>query len=62
MKNKIKNMSEIKLTKIEETRETIQKKSKNILEMLKGITYEQSKVIIQVVTDEIENRISKTTL
>ena len=55
-------MSEIKLTKIEETRETIQKKSKNILEMLKGITYEQSKVIIQVVTDEIENRISKTTL
>ena len=55
-------MHEIKLTKIEETREIIQKKSKDILEILKGVTYEQSKGIIEVVTDEIRKRMSKTIL
>ncbi len=55
-------MSEFKLTKIEQTREIIQKKSKDILEILKGVTYEQSKMIIEVVSDEIKNTISKTTL
>ena len=61
-KLKLNIMVESKLTKIEQTREIIQKKSKDILEILKGVTYEQSKMIIEVVSDEIKNTISKTTL
>jgi hypothetical protein len=55
-------MLETKLTKIEETHEIIQKKSKDILEILKGVTYEQSKAIIEIVADEIRKRMSKTIL
>jgi hypothetical protein len=47
---------------IEKYRELIQSKAKAICETLKGVTYEQSKGIIEVVSDEIERRISKTTL
>lgn len=54
-------MLESNLTK-EETHEMIQKKCKNILETLKGVTYEQSKAILQIVTDEISERMSKTIL
>ena len=55
-------MLETKLTKIEDTHKICQKKSKDILEILKGVTYEQSKGIIEIVTDEIRNRMSKTIL
>ena len=47
---------------IEEYRKLIQSKSKVILETLKGVTYEQSRDIIEVVSSEIERKISKMTL
>jgi len=55
-------MSETKLTKIEETRELIQKKSKDILEILKGVTFENAKITIDYVREQIEEQVSKRIL
>lgn len=58
-------MSEIKMYKgipIEEYRTLVQVKKKAILELLKGVNFEQAKDILELVTEDVNEKKSQSIL